>query len=90
MEENQALPDRRPPTPYHIWDGGGKVGRNQTEAARKPARRRVCRVGRQVVSFHRRSAAAIHLHANAACVAARFDVENDGRRLRPPDPPIVG
>lgn len=22
MEENQALPDHRPPTPYHVWDGG--------------------------------------------------------------------
>ena len=22
MEENQALPDRRPPTPYHVWNGG--------------------------------------------------------------------
>ena len=22
MEENQTLPDHRPPTPYHIWDGG--------------------------------------------------------------------
>ena len=21
MEENQTLPDSRPPTPYHIWDG---------------------------------------------------------------------
>ena len=22
MEKNQTLPDSRPPTPYHIWDGG--------------------------------------------------------------------
>ena len=22
MEENRTLPGRRPPTPYHIWDGG--------------------------------------------------------------------
>ena len=22
MEENQTLPDHRPPTPYHVWDDG--------------------------------------------------------------------
>ena len=34
MEENQALPDR-PPTPYHIWDGGQWL---LPEAVRETAR----------------------------------------------------
>lgn len=88
MEENQALPNRRPPhaVPHlgrrrmaaarngtrnrPLLGGGGKVGGNQAETTRQPARRSVCRVGRQMVSLNRRSAAAIHLHAHAAATAA--------------------
>ena len=83
MEENQALPDRRPPhaIPHlgrrrmaaarngtgnrPLLGGGGKVGGNQTETARQPARRRVCRFNRQMVSQYGGGETKVHLHANA-------------------------
>ena len=69
---NGCCPKRyaKPPAIGRWRKSGKKSNRSGTKTCAA-----ACMSSRAMVSLNRRSTAAIHLYAHAACVAARFDVE---------------